>query len=177
MSKPFFKKGDTTTVAVLLVLILGCVGVSLHYWSRLSELTGDDALDAASPGALLLPPPGFARFRTEGDAQYLWASGPIDPEQKGSDWFDLTGTPLPLEKFNHGIGRDRIRAIDKPVFVGPDDARLQAFWSRRGVRDLDALRVIGYAHAGAARAYPVELLDRHELVNDTVGGKPVTVGW
>ena len=39
----------------------------------------------------------------------------------------------------------------------------------------DDTRVIGYAHNGEARAYPLFILDRHELVNDRVGGKPVRV--
>ena len=42
---------------------------------------------------------------------------------------------------------------------------------------MNRLRVIGFAHGGEARAYPIALLNHHELVNDTVGGKPVTVGW
>ena len=37
--------------------------------------------------------------------------------------------------------------------------------------------VIGYVGNGDARAYPASLLDHHELVNDRIGGKPVTVGW
>ena len=39
------------------------------------------------------------------------------------------------------------------------------------------IRVIGFADGGDVKAFPVALLDRHELVNDEIGGKPVTVGW
>ncbi|MCH8053011.1 MAG: DUF3179 domain-containing protein [Planctomycetes bacterium] len=41
----------------------------------------------------------------------------------------------------------------------------------------DEARVIGYAVGDDARAYPIRIMNRHELVNDTVGGKPVTVAW
>ena len=114
------------------------------------------------------------KIRHEGDRQYLWAKGPTDPEDESSEWFDLTGSPLPLEGFQYGIGKDTIPSIDHPVFVKADDPRLKAKW---GDLDLDNLTVIGFVHNGIARAYPVPLLNRHELVNDTVGGKPVTVGW
>jgi hypothetical protein len=36
--------------------------------------------------------------------------------------------------------------------------------------------VLGYRHKGEAKAYPLAIMNRHELVNDVVGGKPVTVG-
>ncbi|MGH2602162.1 MAG: DUF3179 domain-containing protein, partial [Dehalococcoidia bacterium] len=35
--------------------------------------------------------------------------------------------------------------------------------------------VIAFEHAGDARAYPLAILIWHEIVNDTVGGLPVTV--
>ena len=35
----------------------------------------------------------------------------------------------------------------------------------------------GYVIDGQARAYPTALLDHHELVNDTLAGKPILVGW
>ncbi len=37
--------------------------------------------------------------------------------------------------------------------------------------------VIGFTINGAARAYPVAVMGRHELANDTVGGVPVAVSW
>lgn len=114
------------------------------------------------------------KIRREGDRQFLWAKGSTDPSDESSEWFDLTGSPLPLEGFQYGIGKDTIASIDHPVFVTPDDPRLQAKWP---TMNLDNLPVLGFSHNGVDRAYPVALLDRHELVNDTIGGKPVTVGW
>jgi len=117
------------------------------------------------------------KVRIEKDKQYLWAKGPIDPAAERSEWFDMTGSPLPLDQFQFGLGRDTIRSIDHPRFAKANDPRLRAVWERRKGARIDDLPIIGYAHNGVARAYPVPLLNRHELVNDTVGGKPVTVGW
>ncbi len=116
-------------------------------------------------------------YHRNGDQLYLWATGARDFDDPSSEWFDLTGSPLPIENFQYGIGKDEIPSIDDPVFVRPDDERFVSFWTNEGVDDIGELQVIGYEHGGVARAYPRALLDRHELVNDTVGGKPVTVGW
>ena len=102
--------------------------------------------------------------------ELLWADGPRDVVE--GEWFDVTGSPLDPARYQYGIGKDSIPAIDKPVFVPIDD--------RGTLREYgigDGTIVIGYVHAGESKAYPIELLNRHELVNDMVGGKPVTVGW
>jgi hypothetical protein len=63
---------------------------------------------------------------------------------------------------------DSIRAIDRPCHETPAQA--------------DALlpgssQVIGLERGGEARAYPVDVLALHEVVNDVVGGDPVAVTW
>ncbi|MCP4249546.1 MAG: DUF3179 domain-containing protein [bacterium] len=117
-----------------------------------------------------------SKIRTDGDRQYLWAGGDPygDPDQ--AEWFDLTGASLDLTAFQFGIGKDRIPAIDDPYFVSPNDERLARAVGRRDGRT-ENINVIGVVHEGQAKAYPVPVMGRHELVNDTVGGKPVTVGW
>jgi hypothetical protein len=65
-----------------------------------------------------------------------------------------------------GPPKDGIPAIDRPRFVAPNKAG----------RWLDPREpVIVFAHGGDARAYPLQILMFHEIVNDTVGGRPVTV--
>ncbi len=123
------------------------------------------------------PPRRTITFHIDGEDKFLWAKGSREFGDPDSEWFNLTGSPLPMKDFQYGIGKDRIPSIDDPVFVDPDDDRLAAFWKENGVTDLDKLKIIGYEHNGVARAYPRALLDGHELVNDTIGGKPVTVGW
>jgi Protein of unknown function (DUF3179) len=41
----------------------------------------------------------------------------------------------------------------------------------------DSSLVIGFDRGGEARAYPVDLLSLHEVVNDVVGGVPIAVTW
>lgn len=159
---PTFARSVATLGWVFATVFLGFSGFKLS--RSLSEYYKPDRIFA---------PLAANKIRFDGDRQYLWAKGPLDSPGDEADWFDLTGSPLPLDRFQFGIGRDTIRSIDNPIFVRPDDPRLRKMWGF----DIDQLAVIGYEHNGIARAYPIELLDRHELVNDTVGGKPVTVGW
>ncbi len=65
-----------------------------------------------------------------------------------------------------GPPKDGIPAIDDPTYESVDAARA---W----LSDRDP--VIVFEHAGEARAYPLAILIWHEIVNDTVGGMPVTV--
>jgi len=174
MSRPFYRREDRRVILPLAGLILGCAAWCGAYYFYLKPAK------TSSRASGIIPMGRFTEARKihrEGDRQYLWAGGPSDPEDPESDWFDLSGAPLPIERFQYGIGRDQIASIDEPVFVKPDDPRLAAYWKERGFEDLNKLSIIGYAHDGEAKAYPRALLDHHELVNDTVGGKPVTVGW
>ncbi len=124
------------------------------------------------------------KIKRDGDRTLLWASGPLKtaPESTEQQWYDFTDAGIPAAELQFGIGKDRIRAIDDPLFVPPDDPRLleiggSPYRSEEKPKSNDDIRVIGYVVGREVRAYPVALLDRHELVNDRVGGKPVTVGW
>ena len=59
-----------------------------------------------------------------------------------------------------------IPAIDEPTMVPAADSRL---------RDSDP--VIGVALDGEARAYPTWVLDGHEIVNDSLGKRPIAATW
>jgi hypothetical protein len=66
-----------------------------------------------------------------------------------------------------GQPRDGIPAIDRPVFVAASSAR--------HLRDDDL--VLSFSDGGETRAYPLRILVWHEIVNDTVGGRPVAVTY
>ncbi len=109
-------------------------------------------------------------IETDDGRQLLWARGSREVEE--GEWFDVTGSPLNSDGYQFGIGKDKIPSIDRPVFVAIlEREKLLG----HGIRD--ETEVIGYVHNGEAKAYPIQILNRHELVNDMVGGKPVTVGW
>lgn len=78
---------------------------------------------------------------------------------------------IPLAEVLQGIPgpapRDRIPALLQPALV-------QALEARHVRREE---RVLVFAAGEEAHAYPVRMLDAHELVNDRVGGVPVLVSW
>lgn len=70
------------------------------------------------------------------------------------------------EMMSGGPPRDGIPPIDNPNFISPDEA---AEWLA------DNEPIVIFAHDGDARAYPLQILTWHEIVNDEVGGLPVSV--
>ena len=64
-----------------------------------------------------------------------------------------------------GPPKDGIPAILEPTFVASGEADF--------LRDSD--EVIGVEIKGEARAYPIRILNWHEIVNDTVNGVPIAV--
>ena len=66
------------------------------------------------------------------------------------------------------LGYDAIPAILDPEFSSVTEAEEWMAPSEQ---------VIGLSINGDHRAYSIPLLSRHEIVNDTVGGKPVAVTW
>jgi hypothetical protein len=66
-----------------------------------------------------------------------------------------------------GPPRDGIRSVDAPGFVPSEEAT----WID------DSTPVLGVVVKDDARAYPVHLMDYHQIVNDVVGGVPLAVTW
>ena len=67
-----------------------------------------------------------------------------------------------------GVPVDGIPPLNDPAFVSPEGADAWILPS-----DL----VIGVVINGDARAYPRRIIDWHEMVNDTVGGVPVSLAY
>ena len=85
--------------------------------------------------------------------------------KNGFDLRDSAIDPALIE--NGGPGRDGIPSIDSPKFLAADEAD---FLDERD-------RVIGVQHAGVAKAYPIRILDWHEVVNDDFAGNGVLVTY
>ena len=64
------------------------------------------------------------------------------------------------------IPRGSIAAIDNPVYVTADEATIR-----------DEAWVLGVVIDGQARAYSLELLNRHEVVNDAIGDTNFAAVW
>ncbi|MBA3477405.1 MAG: DUF3179 domain-containing protein [Lautropia sp.] len=97
-------------------------------------------------------------------ASLAFAAGPDPRDFNG---FDVSNSAIPTAAIQRGgPPRDGIPAIDHPKFVAAGEARLA-----------DSDRVLGLTHDGEARAYPVRILNWHEVVNDRLGDRAVAVTY
>ncbi len=91
-----------------------------------------------------------------------WVAGRVGDE------FDLSNRSVPLEQIESGgPGKDGIPAILNPHFVRATQASF--------LKNED--RILGIAKGGEAKAYPIKILNWHEIVNDTLAGKPILVTY
>ena len=67
------------------------------------------------------------------------------------------------------------RAAPRDAFPVLFDPQLTPAAEASDIRDDEP--VIGIALGGQAKAYPVSIMGRHELANDTIGGRPITASW
>ncbi len=81
--------------------------------------------------------------------------------------FTLSDLRIPLEEIYHGgPPRDGIPSIDHPVFHLPASSDIRP-------RD----QVLGVVYNGVAKAYPIRIMDWHEIVNDEFDGNKVVVTY
>jgi uncharacterized protein DUF3179 len=80
---------------------------------------------------------------------------------------DFSKHTVPLSEFlSGGPGKDGIPAIDEPKFVSVSEAD-EWLDDREPVIELEL--------GAEARAYPIQILIWHEIVNDTAAGQPVAI--
>lgn len=88
------------------------------------------------------------------------------PMAQPMNGFDLNDALIPKEKiFKGGPPKDGIPSIDKPEFIQASEA------SQLKETDL----ILGIALNGIARAYPIPIMNWHEVVNDQYGDIPVVI--
>ena len=98
----------------------------------------------------------------EHEPRYLSAGPSLKP-------YDVTRHLIPLNQIQGGsLSRDQIPALFDPEFVPSAVA---------GYILKKSDRVLGVYLNGQAKAYPVRILNWHELVNDKIGGRPILVSW
>jgi len=163
------RSGDQRFVPVFLDLVwarqLGIVrGPSDGYLDALETLSGEEfGVDWFSwiewyGGTDLAPPPGYTG----------WKGRLLSPLDDEFGYFLRDGLPARIrveEVLWGGVPVDGIPPLEHPPLLAAADADyLQG-------ADL----VFGIVVNGEARAYPLRIVDNHELVNDTVGGVPVSL--
>jgi hypothetical protein len=89
------------------------------------------------------------------------------PDLTAYNGFDVSAATVPLSAIERGgPPKDGIPAIDQPKFVTASQASLQP-----------DDRVLALNRNGVARAYPVRILNWHEVVNDRVGAEAIVVTY
>lgn len=113
-----------------------------------------------NPASLLLNPRSVAAILI------LLAS--LDGAAESKNGFELDDALVPPQEIlGGGPPRDGIRSLDYPAFVSAKEA---GFLKAKD-------RVLGLALDGVARAYPISILNYHEIVNDAFGGSAVVVTY
>lgn len=93
-------------------------------------------------------------------------SAPAYSEQKNGFFLD-NGLIAPEQIFKGGPAKDGIPAIDEPEFINAAEAEfLQA-----------GDRILGIEINGIAKAYPVSILNWHEIVNDSINENVYTITY
>ncbi len=147
-------------VRVLLVLLI--VHAVLVYTAP--QYLGLSRIDASRFAGLHGGPPAQQpqRVMERDGRQWLW--GGKSPGQH----FDVTGWTLNADQLHYGLGREAFPALIEPQFVPVPAAR--QFMT-------PPMRVLLVQVGGQTKVYPVDLLIRHEVVNDTVGGTPIFAAY
>ena len=73
----------------------------------------------------------------------------------------------PTEIVWGGVLPDGIPDLRNPTSIPPDEATYL---------DLDE-RVFGISINGESKAYPLRIINAHEMANDVVGGEPIALSW
>ncbi|HKX74267.1 MAG TPA: DUF3179 domain-containing protein [Acidimicrobiia bacterium] len=147
---------------------LGAVTVAAVIASACASESTPTAVTATTPAAAT---PTTTEPVTEGATPPLTGEGLPEGPSALENMFDPS-FPEPLVKLSDiisgGPPPDGIPPIDQPNFVSVDQA---GAWLE------DAEPVVYLDIEGDARAYPVQILIWHEIINDTVGGVPVSITY
>ncbi len=78
----------------------------------------------------------------------------------------VTGADEPPQGVEQLLPRGRIAAVFEPVFVSAEEAEIT-----------DDAWVLGVVVDGQAKAYSLNLLNAHEVVNDSIGERSFAAVW
>lgn len=117
----------------------------------------------------------------------FWQSGALEWEEDGKTiqgipdglggYFDLTGASVKANLLHrYHAGRDSLPVLNHPRCVTPEAAAAEQVVGTTWEKYLnDGDRVLGLVLEDSAKAYPIRILNYHEIVNDTCGDEEVTI--
>ncbi len=81
----------------------------------------------------------------------------------------MTRHNIPLDQIRGGgPPKDGIPSLNNPQFVSAQQGdKFLMSWDR----------ILGVEYNGVAKAYPIKILNWHEVVNDRIGNKAIAVSW
>jgi hypothetical protein len=161
------RNGDRTSVAVLIQLLRWLPDEESFVAARLETLTGAhvgprwfDWMIWQQGHPEFVPYPGYTGFLAD------MLAG-IDPRFRRFLRADVPHEIRPEEIVWGGVPVDGIPALDNPTMIAATQA------SYLNPDD----RVFGVEIGSDARAYPLRIVNWHEMVNDVVGGRPVSLAY
>ncbi|MFB6301094.1 MAG: DUF3179 domain-containing protein [Halobacteriales archaeon] len=130
----------------------------------------------------------ITQSQTATSTETIQTQSPTPNQSSGGNQRSITSIadvdlPVPKSKLVRGANKDDIPAITEPVFSDDWSGLTIAFFDPYGdVKKNEPRlnpddRVIGLEHKGIARAYPLRVLNWHEIVNDTFGGQPLMITY
>jgi hypothetical protein len=113
-------------------------------------------------------------FQEDGDSPNIRrANGQVlIIDNTGKEWnitHAIENYGMKAERFQFGLGPNAIRPILNPKFIGPNDPGFPSASDNR--------LVIGFNLDGDIRAYPIDVLTRHEIADDSFGKTKVAVAY
>lgn len=111
----------------------------------------------------------------------FWTSSIVEPNSDGEivgddpdqfapsePYFDMAVLSIPVDEIRSGgVLKDAIPALTNPRLSAADTASYLS----------EGDRVIGIVAGGEARAYPLKIIEQHEIINDDVNGVPLVVTY
>jgi len=167
----------TLLAAALMLMALGCAEASSDDQQAEPDTTGSDTTEsvsaAAAPATTATASPSTRPAEVIVDVRVTQIPGgpresTVSALREGMT-APLLPEPLvsPLDVLSGGPPPDGIPSIDAPEFERATDVGF--------LQPQEA--VVTLTLNGDARAYPAQVLLWHEIVNDTVGGEPVTITY
>jgi hypothetical protein len=102
------------------------------------------------------------KFLTINNKQFLYGG------EDGTQHFDISNCELIDSQFHYGIGREEFPALLAPEFISVNEA--DKIWH-------DTTRFLLAYSGNEIKAYSVEDLTRHEVVNDMLNGEPIMAAY
>lgn len=160
------------TLAAMAVLLVFIVSLGKTLWGEISTLRAELALvrETEVIGYQGITPRfSYAQkprewFRQEGEFTMLWSNW---QHGEGHRWFRFNRGEIEPTRIAGPLGRDVIQAIDHPLVENTGGL----VWQRIP----DEAPVLGYQIAGVDTAYPMLLLTKVIVVNDTIREHPFLV--